>query len=168
MTHPRTLSNPEQLHLNRAGDRLSAERRPGSGAPVLIVPGVMADAITWRPVVESINLPNPVVTVNRRGRPPSGPLGADYSVDVEVADLADELAAINDYQPALTRYRQLAMPVTLILGELNDGKPPYGTAFGQFAAALPQARVVKLSGQGHLAHAAAPEQLGRAIADAVG
>jgi pimeloyl-ACP methyl ester carboxylesterase len=268
VTHTRAMSNPEQLHLNRSGDSLTAERRPGSGAPVLIVPGVMADAVTWRPVVDAIDLPNPVVTINRRGRAPSGALGANYSVDVEVADLrymldalgepvhlfgwsygalialesaldydgilsvtayepvarpfgmaalaplrdavaardfdravelvntdvsgfsadyvaelrlspawpvlrslaqplADELAAINDYEPALTRYRQLTVPVTLMLGELNDGKPPYGTAFAPFAAALPQAHVVKLPGQGHLAHAAAPRQLGRAIAAAV-
>jgi pimeloyl-ACP methyl ester carboxylesterase len=268
VTSTHALSDPEQLHLNRAGDRLTAERRPGSGAPVLIVPGVMADAVTWRPVVDAIDLPNPVVTVNRRGRAPSGPIPTDYSVGVEVADLryvldalgepvhlfgwsygalialetaldcdgilsvtayepvsrpfgiealaplreavaaedfdravelvntvvsgfsadyvtelrrgpawpvlcalaaplADELAAINDYEPALTRYRELAVPVTLLLGELNDGKPPYGTAFGPFAAALPQARLVKLSGQGHLAHAAAPRQLGGAIAEAV-
>ena len=267
--HTRAVSDHEHLHLNRAGDRLSAERRAGSGAPVMIVPGVMADAATWRPVVDAIDLPNPVVTVNRRGRAPSGPLPADYSVGVEVADLrcvvdalgepvhlfgwsygalialetaldcdgilsvtayepvsrpfgmealaplreavaakdfdsavelvntvvsgfsadyvaelrrgpawpvlcalaaplADELAAINDYEPALTRYRELAVPVTLLLGELNEGKPPYGTAFGPFAEALPQARIVKLPGQGHLAHAAAPQQLGRVIADVVG
>jgi pimeloyl-ACP methyl ester carboxylesterase len=228
----------------------------------------MADAVTWRPVVDAIDLPHPVVTLNRRGRHPSAALGENYSVGVEVADLrfvldalgepvhlfgwsygalislesaldcdailsvtayepvarpfgvealaplrdavgakdfdravelvntvvsgfsadyvaelrvspvwpmlrslaqplADELTAINDYEPAFSRYRQLTMPVTLILGELNDGKPPYGTAFAPFAEALPQARVVRLSGQGHLAHAEAPQQLARAIADAV-
>jgi hypothetical protein len=40
-------------------------------------------------------------------------------------------------------------------------------ALAPLRAALPLARVVKLSGQGHLAHAAAPRQLGRAIAHAV-
>ncbi|MCT7661335.1 alpha/beta fold hydrolase [Mycobacterium deserti] len=235
---------------------------------MVIVPGVMADAQTWRPVVDAIDLPNPVITVNRRGRLPSGPLGPDYAVGVEVDDLrhlitslrqqvhlvgwsygglialeaalvqdevlsliayepvarpfgtkalaplrkaaadndfdqtvelvntivsgfatdyvaelrrspawpvlrslarplAEELAAINDYEPALSRYRQLNVPVTLLLGELNAGQAPYGTAFAAFADALPQARVVTLGGQGHLAHAQAPRQLARAITDAV-
>jgi pimeloyl-ACP methyl ester carboxylesterase len=261
-------TNSELLELNRAGTALSALRRPGKGAPVLIVPGVMADAATWRPVVDSIDLPNPVVTVNRRGRVPSGPLGSDYSVRVEVDDLrhviaslggrvhlfgwsygalialetaldhdgilsltayepvsrpfgqdavallrdaiaandldravelvntvvsgfsadhvaelrrspvwpillplaqplAEELAAITDYEPALSRYRRIAVPTTLILGALNEGHPPYGTAFPPFAAALPQAAIVRLPGQGHLAHAQAPQDLARAITDAV-
>jgi pimeloyl-ACP methyl ester carboxylesterase len=81
--------------------------------------------------------------------------------------VADELAAINSYEPALSAYRRLTMPVTLLLGDQNDGKPPYGTAFATFAAALPQARVVGLTDQGHLAHAEAPGQLGHAITDAV-
>ncbi len=258
----------ELLSMNRSGSPLSAEHRPGTGAPLVIVPGVMADAVTWRPVVEAIDLPNPVVTVNRRGRHPSGALGAEYTVGIEIDDLrhvidslgepvhlfgwsygalialetaldhgnilsltayepvarpfaaealtplreavaasdfdrvvelvntvvsgfsadyvaelrrnpvwpvlrslapplADELTAINDYEPAYFRYRRLAVPVTLLLGELNDGLAPYGTAFAPFADALPQARVVTLRGQGHLAHAAAPGQLGRAITEAV-
>ncbi len=262
------MENMEQLSMNRSGSPLSAEHRPGTGVPLVIVPGVMADAATWRPVVEAIELPNPVVTVNRRGRHPSGALGAEYTVGVEVDDLrhvidslgepvhlfgwsygalialetaldhgsilsltayepvarpfaaqaltplreavaasdfdrvvelvntvvsgfsadyvadlrlspvwpvlrslarplADELTAINDYEPALSRYRRLTVPVTLLLGELNDGLAPYGTAFAPFADALPQARVVTLRGQGHLAHAAAPGQLGRAIAESV-
>ena len=258
----------ELLSMKRSGSPLSAEHRPGTGAPLVIVPGVMADAVTWRPVVEAIDLPNPVVTVNRRGRHPSGALGAEYTVGIEIDDLrhvidslgepvhlfgwsygalialetaldhdnilsltayepvarpfaaealtplreavaasdfnrvvelvntvvsgfsadyvaelrrspvwpvlrslapplADELTAINDYEPAYFRYRRLAVPVTLLLGELNNGLAPYGTAFAPFADALPQARVVTLRGQGHLAHAAAPGQLGRAIAEAV-
>ncbi|MDO3636113.1 alpha/beta fold hydrolase [Mycolicibacterium arseniciresistens] len=255
------------LDLRRAGTTLSAESRPGTGTPVLIVPGVMADASTWRPVVEAIDLPNPVVTLNRRGRAPSGPLGAGYSVGVEVEDLrhvidtlgdvhlfgwsygalialetalgcdrvrsliayepvgrpfapevvaplhdavaagdldravalvntdvsgfndeyvaqlrrspawavlrplaaplADELAAINAHRPTLDRYRELDLPVTLILGARNDGNAPYGTAFARFAEALPQANVVRLAGQGHLAHVEAPADLAREIRAAV-
>lgn len=263
-----THSDSHQINVIRAGTNLSAEVRPGKGAPVLVVPGVMADAATWRPVTEAINLPNPVVTLNRRGRVPSGALGAGYSVGVEVDDLrhvidtlgdvhlfgwsygalialeaahassdgilsltayepvsrpfapdvvgplrdavaaedldravalvntdvsgfsdayvselrrspawavlrslaeplAEELAAINEHDPALDRYRELAMPVTLILGELNEGLAPYGTSFAPFAAALPQARVILLSGQGHLAHVEAPTELARAIGAAV-
>jgi pimeloyl-ACP methyl ester carboxylesterase len=264
------MTNDTQLiTLNRPDSHVTAECRPGEGAPLLLVPGVMADAATWRPVVDAIDLPNPVVTVNRRGRSPSGPLGCDYGVGVEVDDLrhliastgervhlfgwsygalialeaavnhdqilsltayepvarpfgtqalaplraaaahhdldrvvelvntlvsgfsaeyvselrldpvwpvlrslarplAEELSAINDYEPALRRYRELSMPVTLLLGELNDGSAPYGTAFASFAQALPQATVITLQGQGHLAHAQAPAQLGRVISMAVG
>ncbi|WP_051755094.1 alpha/beta hydrolase [Nocardia sp. NRRL WC-3656] len=54
----------------------------------------MSDAATWRPVVERLGLPNPVVTINRRGRVPSGPLGADYSVRTEIDDLHHILDAL--------------------------------------------------------------------------
>lgn len=264
-----TSTNADTGHLtfDRAGTGLTAEVRPGRGTPILVVPGVMADAATWRPVVDSIDLPNPVITLNRRGRVPSGPLGGGYSVGVEVDDLrhlidqtgpvhlfgwsygalialeaaldnpgiaslvayepvaapfaaetvrpiraaiaagdldravelvntdvsgfsadyvadlrrspawsvlrslaeplGEELAAINSYTPALDRYRDLQMPVTLVLGALNEGVAPYGTAFAPFAAALPQANLVRLAGQGHLAHVDAPADLARAVTGAV-
>ncbi|MCV7065196.1 alpha/beta hydrolase [Mycolicibacterium farcinogenes] len=264
-----TFTNADARHLtfDRAGTELTCEVKPGRGTPVLVVPGVMADATTWQPVVEGIDLPNPVITVNRRGRTPSGPQGAGYSIDVEVADLrhvidqtgpahlfgwsygalialeaaldspgiasllayepvaapfaaetvrpiraalaagdldravelvntdvsgfsadyvaalrrspawsvlrrlaeplGEELAAINSYTPSLDRYRDLQMPVTLILGSLNEDQAPYGTAFAPFSAALPQADLVRLPGQGHLAHVEAPAELARAITAAV-
>ncbi|MEV5648633.1 alpha/beta hydrolase [Nocardia sp. NPDC052254] len=227
----------------------------------------MSDAATWRPVADAIALPNPVVTINRRGRTPSGPLGDDYSLRTEIEDLhhvldslgtpadlfgwsygglialevavdrpelrsltayepvcapfapaaipavraaiergdpdgavrlvntdvsgfsaeyvealrqspvwevlrpltaplADELAAIDAHIPSWDRYRTPASPVTLLLGELNPGGEPYGAAFDRIAAALPQARVELLPGQGHLAHAEAPELLADRIAAA--
>ncbi|CRZ14723.1 alpha/beta fold hydrolase [Mycolicibacterium neworleansense] len=262
-----TPPQPDTVEYARAGTTLSHRVRPGTGTPLVLVPGVMADAATWQPVVDAVELPNPVVTLNRRGRAPSGALGADYSVGVEVADLrhvldrlghahlfgwsygalvaleaalgtaqvrsvtayepvsrpfapdvvpqlrraitagdldqavalintevsgfsaeyvadlrggpawpvlrrlavplGEELAAINAYQPALDRYRQLGMPVTLILGALNENRAPYGSAFAPFAAALPQAHVARLPGQGHLAHVEAPADLARAITAAV-
>ena len=70
--------------------------RDGSGAPLVLVPGVMADAESWLPVVEHIDLPNPVVVVNRRGRTPSAPLGPGYTVRTEIDDLhrlLDDLGA---------------------------------------------------------------------------
>ncbi|WP_036499734.1 MULTISPECIES: alpha/beta fold hydrolase [Nocardia] len=73
--------------FHRSGTALTAEIVDGDGPPLVIVPGVMSDAAAWRPVVERLGLPNPVVTINRRGRVPSGPLGADYSVRTEVDDL---------------------------------------------------------------------------------
>lgn len=262
-----THSEVQNLVFDRAGTALTADVRPGTGTPILLVPGVMADAATWLQVVDSIDLPNPVITVNRRGRYPSGPLGADYSVRVEVDDLrhiidalgdvhlfgwsygalialetaltcerivsltayepvsrpfapdvvqplrqaiaagdldravtlvntdvsgfsadyvadlrrspawavlrplagplAEELAAINTHRPALDRYRTLPMPVRLILGTRNEGQAPYGTAFAAFADALPQAPVVPLADQGHLAHVEAPAALAALISAAV-
>jgi pimeloyl-ACP methyl ester carboxylesterase len=70
--------------------------RDGAGTPLVIVPGVMADAESWRPVVDHLHLPNPVIVLNRRGRAPSGPLGPHYSVRTEVDDLnmvLDDLGA---------------------------------------------------------------------------
>lgn len=262
-----TQSQPGTVEYDRAGTTLSYQVRPGTGTPLVLVPGVMADAATWGPVADAIELPNPVLTLNRRGRVPSGALGTDYSVAVEIADLrhlldelghahlfgwsygalialeaavdnthvrsvtayepvgtpfapdtvaplraaiatgdldravelvntevsgfsaeyvaelrrgpawpvlrplaaplADELAAINSHQPALDGYRHLDIPVTLILGARNEHRAPYGTAFAPFAAALPQANLVRLPGQGHLAHVEAPDALARAITAAV-
>ncbi|AKS34599.1 alpha/beta fold hydrolase [Mycolicibacterium goodii] len=267
MTTSETLAEPLHLTFETSDTRLSAEVRPGHGTPVVIVPGVMADASTWRPVVGHIDLPNPVVTLNRRGRATSGSLGARYSVAVEVDDLrrvvgalgavhlvgwsygaligleaalgydpirsvtayepvgrpfapqavapvraavaagdldravtlvntdvsgfsedhvadlrrspawdvlrplarplGEELAAINAYQPFLGDYRRLRIPVALVLGARNEGKAPYGTAFAPFASALPQAQLIRLPGQGHLAHVEAPADLAEAISAAV-
>jgi pimeloyl-ACP methyl ester carboxylesterase len=75
------------LRFERAGATLTALMRDGAGAPLVLVPGVMADAESWRAVVDHIHLPNPVIVVNRRGRAPSGPLGPYYSVRTEVDDL---------------------------------------------------------------------------------
>lgn len=262
-----TQSQSRTVEYRRAGTTLSHRVRAGTGTPLVLTPGVMADAATWQSVADAIALPNPVITLNRRGRVPSGPLGGGYSVGVEVDDLrhlidqtgpvhlfgwsygalialeaaldnpgiaslvayepvaapfaaetvrpiraaiaagdldravelvntdvsgfsadyvadlrrspawsvlrslaeplGEELAAINSYTPALDRYRDLQMPVTLILGALNEGVAPYGTAFAPFAAALPRANLVRLADQGHLAHADAPADLARAITSAV-
>lgn len=80
------------LRFERAG--ATALVRDGAGTPLVLVPGVMADAESWWPVVEHIDLPNPVVVVNRRGRVPSGPLGPSYSVPTEVDDLNHVLDAL--------------------------------------------------------------------------
>lgn len=254
--------------FDRDGTTLSARVRDGDGTPLVILPGVMADAAAYQPVVDHLALPNPVIVVNRRGRTPSGPLGPDYTVRTEIDDLhflldslgeplhlfgwsygaliaveaaterhdlrslalyepvaspfgpdavlplheavdrgdldraveivnttvsgfstdyvaalrkdpvwavlrslaaplAAELAAIDNYRPHFDAYRDLELPTTLLLGELNEGSPPYGTAFVPFADALPQASVIRMTGQGHLAHAQAPELLAKHISDAI-
>jgi len=81
--------------------------------------------------------------------------------------LADELTAINTHPAALDRYRDINAPVTLLLGELNENKPPYGTSFNVIAQALPKSHIVRLPSQGHLAHTEAPALLAERIADAI-
>ncbi|WP_330461582.1 alpha/beta hydrolase [Streptomyces sp. NBC_00820] len=57
-------------------------------APALVVvPGVMSDAHTWRRVAVAIDAWPSVAVVNRRGRTPSGPLTSSYSMRTEVEDL---------------------------------------------------------------------------------
>ncbi|VXB48346.1 Alpha/beta hydrolase [Arthrobacter sp. 9V] len=256
------------LTFNREGTTLTAELREGSGPPVVIVPGVMSDAYTWRPVANALNLANPVIVLNRRGRLPSGPTGQGYSVRTEIDDLhhilntleedvhlfgwsygglialetaterrnlhsviayepvsspfgsnaleplrlalgrgdldsavevvkrvmagysaeymaalradpiwpvlrplvhplVDELAAINDHVAALSRYREITAPITLMLGERNEEKPPYGIAFNVFSRALPDAQIVRMANQGHLAHSEAPAVLAEHLTQAV-
>jgi pimeloyl-ACP methyl ester carboxylesterase len=78
--------------LNRGG--VVTYERKGSGPPLIILPGVMADAIGWLPVANAITLANPVIVINRRGRAPSPDLGADYGVPTEVEDLARLVSSI--------------------------------------------------------------------------
>lgn len=54
---------------------------------LMMVPGVMSDARSWGAVARAITAWPSVAVLNRRGRTPSGPLTADYSVDTEVRDL---------------------------------------------------------------------------------
>jgi len=256
------------LRFERAGTTLTALVRDGAGSPLVLLPGVMADAESWRPVVDHLHVPNPVVVVNRRGRAGSGPLGPRYSVRTEIDDLhevldtlgmdaslfgwsygaliaveaavertdlrsltlyepvahpfaaewvaplrekiargdldgaveivnrdvsgfpaeyvarlraspawqpllplaaplGEELAAVNAHSPVLGRYPSLDMPVTLLVGELSEGRLPYGKPYAMFAGALPQAKVVRLAGQGHQAHLTAPDLLAKHLTDAV-
>lgn len=54
---------------------------------LVLVPGVMSDAHTWRHVAGAIAAWPSVAVVNRRGRAPSGPLTGAYSLRTEVEDL---------------------------------------------------------------------------------
>ncbi|MGW2836776.1 alpha/beta fold hydrolase [Streptomyces sp. NPDC001493] len=69
--------------------------RPGRGRPLLVVPGVMADAASWQPVVDALRTTHPVHVLNRRGRRPSGPLGSGYTVSTEVEDLSHVLDVLD-------------------------------------------------------------------------
>ncbi|MFF6829526.1 alpha/beta fold hydrolase [Streptomyces longwoodensis] len=89
------------LEVERDGVRITLTRREGAGRPLLIVPGVMADAATWQPVVDALEVAGPVYVLNRRGRRPSGELGGDYSVRTEIDDLVevlDEIIAVEGAQ----------------------------------------------------------------------
>jgi pimeloyl-ACP methyl ester carboxylesterase len=258
-----------QLRLDRPdGTTLIADVRDGHGTPVVLVHGVLSDADSWRPVADKIDLPNPVITMNRRGRAPSGPLGEGYSLRTELDDLhhvldsigepavlfghsyggliaqelaverrdlralvlyepvvrpfgrecqvrireaiqrgdldgaleivsvdisrlspadvaelresehwqllrplaaavGEELRAIDEHEPSFDEYAGFDVPVTLLLGDRNDGIPPYGTAFAEVAEAVPQAKVVHLRDQGHLAHVEGPEAIAAEISAAV-
>jgi pimeloyl-ACP methyl ester carboxylesterase len=92
------------LEVEREGVRITLTRRDGTGRPLLIVPGVMADAAAWQPVVDALEPAGPVYVLNRRGRRPSGELGADYSVRTEIDDLdrvLDEIVAAEDAEQGL-------------------------------------------------------------------
>ncbi|MEV7638677.1 alpha/beta hydrolase [Streptomyces rubiginosohelvolus] len=54
---------------------------------LVVVPGAMSDALGWRAVATAVDAWPSVAVVNRRGRAPSGPLTAAYSLRTEVADL---------------------------------------------------------------------------------
>ncbi|MFI6037889.1 alpha/beta fold hydrolase [Streptomyces sp. NPDC051315] len=87
------------VQVVRDGVVLALSHRSGQGRPLLCVPGVMADAASWQPVVDELSTDQPVYVLNRRGRRPSGPLGDAYSVGTEVEDLCrvlDELGAGDD------------------------------------------------------------------------
>ncbi|WP_323055385.1 alpha/beta fold hydrolase [Brucella intermedia] len=236
--------------------------------PLVILPGVMADARAWMPVADAIDLDTPIFIVNRRGRTPSRSIGADYNVAIEVEDLVavvksiggpvhlfgwsygglialeaaaaglpicslavyepvsrpfapetvqpiitalsqgntdhaveiincdvsgfdrayvdvlrrtpvwqelcrlslplgSELAAIDRFEPNYASYASINRPVTLILGEQNAGRGPYGTAFERCATAIPDAAIKRLSGEGHLAHISNPAILAQVVVRAI-
>ncbi|HIT76289.1 MAG TPA: alpha/beta hydrolase [Candidatus Avipropionibacterium avicola] len=74
--------------IEREGVPLHGLWRSGDdGVPIIVVPGAMAAAESYRPVVEAIERPEPVLVLDRRGRADSGPQPQSYSVATEVADL---------------------------------------------------------------------------------
>ncbi|MFJ2555933.1 MULTISPECIES: alpha/beta fold hydrolase [unclassified Streptomyces] len=63
---------------------------------LVVIPGVMSDAHTWRRVAGAVDAWPSVMVVNRRGRAPSGPLTAAYSLRAEVEDLGVVLDEFED------------------------------------------------------------------------
>lgn len=128
--------------IERHGTRLHGLWRDGDGDPLIVVPGVLADAEAFRPVVEAIDRPEPVLIVDRRGREPSGPLGPDYSVAVEVADLRAWISAIGPRVRLIGwSYGGTIAIETAALDERVLGTIAYEPGLGPFgAAALPRLR----------------------------
>jgi pimeloyl-ACP methyl ester carboxylesterase len=77
--------------------------------------------------------------------------------------LFSDLSACNAYQNALAAAAQVAIPVTLILGERDMMTP--ARAGKALAAALPNARTVTLRGAGHMMMAERPDELLAALQD---
>ena len=65
----------------------------GTGPDVLVVPGALNDATDYSTLAEALAAHFAVHTVQRRGRAGSAPLGDNYSIDTECADLAAVRAA---------------------------------------------------------------------------
>lgn len=74
------------------------------------------------------------------------------------APIYDETLAINQ-APQPAKLAVDAARVDLIIGERNRDRAPYGSSFDDVARCVPGATVHELSGQGHLAHLEAPDQL---------
>jgi pimeloyl-ACP methyl ester carboxylesterase len=71
--------------------------------------------------------------------------------------LFNDLAACNAYKGALAAAAQIAVPVTLILGERDMMTP--AKAGKALAAALPNSRTVVLPGAGHMMMVERPDEL---------
>jgi pimeloyl-ACP methyl ester carboxylesterase len=76
----------KSLWIRRNGVPLHGLWRTGQGAPIVVIPGVMADAESFEPAIAAMDRPEPVLILDRRGRFPSGEVGEGYSVATEVED----------------------------------------------------------------------------------
>lgn len=76
------------------GTRIAFARR-GTGDPVLLVHGTTGSAASWAMVAPHLESQFTVVTMDRRGRGESGD-GAEYSLDLEAADVGAVVDAIGE------------------------------------------------------------------------
>lgn len=76
--------------------------------------------------------------------------------------LSEELTALNNLTPP-TVLGSRARKVDLIIGEINEGKNPYGSSFEDVRRLIAAPVVHTLPGQGHLAHVDAPKELASLI-----
>jgi pimeloyl-ACP methyl ester carboxylesterase len=66
------------------------------GPAIIVFPGVMADSAAWAAVARQLKGWRTVAVVNRRGRPPSGPLTDAYDIQAEVRDAETVLRRFSD------------------------------------------------------------------------
>jgi len=83
-----------------------------------------------------------------------------------VVPAAIELSAINNHNPDFAGFATIPVPMTVVIGELNQNREPYGTATNRIAANLSGVNMVRLMGQGHLAHLEQPAQLAKSLLEA--
>lgn len=124
------------------GSWLSIDTYGDPTAPgLLVVPGVMSDARSWRHVALAMEGWPSVSIVNRRGRTPSGPLGEGYSLRTEVEDVQAVLDVVGQPE-ALFGWSYGGLIALLLASERAFDRviayEPVDPAFGN--AALPSLR----------------------------
>lgn len=76
------------------GARLAAERRPGTGVPLVLVHGSGGGLRSWAPVVEQLPADIEAWRYARRGFAPSSPCAGPKAVKDDVADLDAVIIAV--------------------------------------------------------------------------
>lgn len=114
---------------------------------LMIVPGVMSDAAGWQRVASNLSAWPSVWVLNRRGRTPSGPLGHQYSIAIEVDDLRAALDAVGE-QTSLFGWSYGAF-IALTLAQIDPLRQviayePVDSSFG--LPALPSLRAAEIAG----------------------
>ena len=79
---------------------------------------------------------------------------------------AVELSALNEHRPNFTGYAEMDVPLTIIIGALNENQEPYGIATKRLLDRLPGAIKVALPDQRHLAHIENPALLAKIVSAA--
>ncbi len=102
---------------------------------LLVLPGVMADASTWRHVAAAITAWPSVTVVDRRGRASSPPLGEGYGLATEVADL---VGVLDEVEPAAVLGWSYGATITLLAANQRAvphlvAYEPVGAPFGRDA-----------------------------------
>jgi pimeloyl-ACP methyl ester carboxylesterase len=158
---------------------LTAREHPDLGALVLYEPplpnprsGRNAALVKIRAALDAGDPETAIATIitDIDGDPPSRVdavrAGPHWSPLVALAETAyGELSAVDDFAEAggvdLTRYRDVEVPTTVLLGEHTE--PGFGPAARAIVAAVPAAELRLLPGQGHLAHVEASRTLAGVI-----
>jgi pimeloyl-ACP methyl ester carboxylesterase len=153
----------------------------GSGPPLVRVHGAPADHTRWQPLLPYLEPQATVHAIDRRGRGQSGD-GREYHFTREFEDVAAvvdavmsalraqpswqarvalahtlprELRATSEARFDPEQAAKITVPTLLLTGDQSSD--PMGADTQTVAAALPDARIVVLAGQEHVADVLAPE-----------